>query len=62
MTAGKTYKITKRIKIHTKPICTVEVIQTGVFVKETEKYYVFNGFRVRKDVVTVIKQIKNIRG
>ena len=62
MTAGKKYKITKRIKIHTKPIRTVEIIQTGVFVKETEKYYVFNGFRVRKDVATVIEQIKNRRG
>ena len=62
MTAGKKYKITKRIKIHTKPTYTVEVTQAGVFVKETEKYYVFNDFKVRKDVVTVIEQIKNRRG
>ena len=57
MTIGKTYKITKRIKIHTKPLVMVEVIKTGVFLKETTKSYLFDDFRVGKKVVVNIEEL-----
>jgi hypothetical protein len=49
MTCKKDYVVTKKIKIHTSPLVEVEVVQTGKFVKETPKSYVFDSFRVSKD-------------
>lgn len=54
MTPNKTYTVTKRIKIHTKPLAEIDVPMTGLFVKETDAYYIFRGFKVRKSVVTSI--------
>lgn len=57
MVANKKYKITKRIKIHTSPLFEVDVVQEGKFIKETAKYFVFDTFRVLKQVVISIEQI-----
>ena len=45
---GAMYTVTKKIKLHTKPIRTAMVVETGVFVKETPSSLVFKGFAVRK--------------
>lgn len=36
------------MKIHTSPLVMADVVNEGVFVKETEKSWVFDGFRVSK--------------
>ena len=56
MTPGYIYTITKKIKLHTKPLVEIVFPQTGLFVKETAKYFCFRGFRVRKDCVVQIKE------
>lgn len=53
---NKMYTVTKKIKIHTKPLKVVIVPQTGLFVKQTESYLFFRGFRVRKDCVVQIEE------
>lgn len=55
LTPNKTYTVTKKIKIHTKPLAEINVPMTGLFVKETDFYYIFRGFRVNKSVVASIK-------
>ena len=57
MQPNKVYTVEKEIKIHTKPLCTVIVPQTGAFVKQTDSYFVFRGFRVRKDCVVQIAEV-----
>jgi hypothetical protein len=59
MIPNQTYTICKKIKIHTKPLATVVVSQTGLFVKETDKYLCFRGFKVRKDCVVQISKETN---
>lgn len=56
MTAGNPYKITKEIKLHTKPLRKTEIAKTGVFVRETPKFYIFDKFRVKK------KNVKRLEG
>ena len=56
MTIGGSYKVTKKIKIHTKPDVVANVVQTGIFLRETEKYYIFDDFRVKKSVVVKIQK------
>lgn len=56
MKIGETYKVTKHIKLHTKPLHETDVSITGRFVKETESYYYFDWFRVRKaNIVEIVK-------
>ena len=57
MQPGKTYTVTKKIKLHTKPLIECVVSMTGVFVKETDKYCVFRGFKVRKSVIQNIEKV-----
>ncbi len=59
MSPNQTYRIDKKIKIHTKPLAEVVVSQTGLFVRETFKYFCFKGFRVRKDCVVQISKETN---
>lgn len=54
---NKMYTIAKKIKIHTKPLQEVVVPQTGLFVKETASYYIFVGFKVRKNCVVDIEKV-----
>jgi hypothetical protein len=49
MTFQKEYTVVKKIKLHTSPLRTAEVVQTGKFLGETPKTYVFEGFRVHKN-------------
>ena len=48
MVVGKSYSVTKRIKLHTKPLVVADITQVGVFVKETPKQFIFRNFRVYK--------------
>ena len=57
LTPNKTYSITKKIKIHTKPLTEVFVTQTGTFVKQTNSYFIFRGFKVRKSCVTQVQEV-----
>ena len=52
---NQTYTVTKKIKIHTKPLTEVCVTQTGIFVKHTNSYLIFRGYRVRKSCVIKIE-------
>lgn len=54
---NKKYTIAKKIKIHTKPLTEVLVEQTGIFIKQTDAYYIFLGFRVRKACTVLIKEV-----
>ncbi len=56
MQPNKMYTVVKKIKIHTSPLVQVVVPQTGLFVKETDSYLIFRGFKVKKSVVVDIKE------
>jgi hypothetical protein len=56
LTAHKPYKVTKKIKLHTKPLREELIVKTGVFVRETTKSYIFDGFRVAKSTVIGIEE------
>ena len=56
MQPNKMYTVVKKIKIHTSPLVEVVVPQTGAFVKETDAYLCFRGFKVRKACVVDIKE------
>lgn len=58
MAIGKTYRITKKIKIHTSPLAEVEVVKEGLFMKETAQSYIFDDFRVNKFVVIKIEELE----
>jgi hypothetical protein len=58
MTINKLYRVTKRIKIHTSPLIEVEVVNEGVFKKETKEMYVFDTFRVRKSCLVMCEEIR----
>lgn len=51
------YSVVKKIKIHTKPLIEVVVPQAGLFVKQTDTYLVFVGFRVRKECVVSVTEL-----
>lgn len=55
---NKVYTVVKKIKIHTKPLTEVTVSQTGLFVKQTDSYLIFRGFKVRKNCVVSINEEK----
>lgn len=57
LTPNKQYTVTKKIKIHTKPLVECVVLMTGVFVKETDKYLIFCGFKVKKSVIQNIEKV-----
>ncbi len=56
MIPNKNYEIMKRIKVHTSPLREVDVVQVGRFVKETKKSYMFDNFRVKKELVIHIEE------
>lgn len=56
MTTGTRYLITKRIKLHTKPLRFANITLEGAFKYATDGWYCFNGFRVKKSVVIEIKE------
>lgn len=53
---NRKYTVSKKIKIHTKPLTYVVVSQTGVFVKETHSYLIFRSFKVSKQCVEQIQE------
>lgn len=56
--AGKNYRVTKTIKLHTRPLRVANVVQYGKFVRETKLCLVFGGFKVRKSVITNIEAVE----
>lgn len=58
MIVGNTYRIIKRVKIHTSPVVMADVVKEGVYVKETQKNYIFDTFRVCKSVVIKIEELE----
>lgn len=61
MINGEEYAIIKKIKVHTKPLRFANVIQRGTFKGETSKCYVFDGFKVKKDLIEdVFKRGENM--
>lgn len=52
---GGTYQVFSKLLIHTKPKRTVIACYEGDFVKETDKFLCFKGFRIKKDRVLKIK-------
>ena len=56
MTRGKEYEVTKRIKLHTKPLVEEEIVKTGLFLKETDKSFIFDDFKVSKSTVIKIEE------
>ena len=57
MQPNETYTVTKKIKLHTKPLKECVVSMTGVFVKETDKWLIFRGFKVKKSVIQNIEKV-----
>jgi hypothetical protein len=57
MEYGKFYRVTKRIKIHTKPLVEVTITNIGKFLKETPTQFVFSGFRAKKDNVILMEEL-----
>ena len=57
MKIGKRYKVTAKIKTHTKPLCELIYEKIGTFVKETKAFYVFDNFRVNKANVLHIHEV-----
>ena len=56
MTCNKNYKVTKKIKLHTKPLVEAEITNEGMFLKETENFYCFDGFRVNKETLVKVEE------
>lgn len=57
MTSRGLYQITKRIKLHTKPTRFANITLVGTFKHDTNGWYCFDEFRVRKQNVIDIKPI-----
>ena len=56
MTSGKTYRITKRIKLHTKPLYEADITLTGRYVRESQNFYIFDTFKVKKaNVIKIVE-------
>lgn len=58
MKANKRYRVTKRIKIHTKPLVEVTVVQECIFKKETKTRLCFQEFCVHKHCVLFIEEVE----
>ena len=57
MKQGMLYKVTLRIKVHTSPLREITYDKIGMFVKETDKSYVFDDFHTRKSTVVKIEEV-----
>lgn len=58
MMIGQMYEVITEIKLHTKPLKTAKLIRTGVFIKETNKTFVFDTFVTHKDTVIEMNEVK----
>ncbi len=58
MIYNHTYKITSKIKLHTKPTRELVLDRVGNFLKETQKYYIFDKFVVNKSTVLNIIEVR----
>ena len=54
--SGKIYRITKRIKLHTKPLYEADITLTGRYVRESQNFYIFDTFKVKKaNVIKIVE-------
>lgn len=58
MIPGWFYIVTLRIKSNTYPLRELEYDRAGMYVKETAKCLVFDGFKVRKDNIINIRRVE----
>lgn len=57
MKIGTRYKVTEKIKLHTSPLRECIYDKEGVFIRASNSYYVFDGFRVRKANVIKMQEV-----
>ena len=57
MQPNKMYTVTKKIKIHTSPLYEAIVPLSGIFIKQTAAYLIFDGFKVRKRCVVTVEEV-----
>ena len=54
--SGKIYRITKRIKLHTKQLYEADITLTGRYVRESQNFYIFDTFKVKKaNVIKIVE-------
>jgi hypothetical protein len=51
------YKVTIKIKLHTRPLRELTYEKVGKLIKETSKCYIFEEFQVRKTNVIEIQEV-----
>ena len=52
------YNVTVKIKLHVSPLRELIYDKNGVFVRESNSYYIFDCFRVRKANVIEIQEVE----
>lgn len=52
------YNVTVKIKLHTSPLRELTYDREGIFSKETDSFYIFEGFRIRKSNVVKIREVE----
>ena len=57
MNIGTRYKVTVKIKLHTSPLVELVYDKQGALVRESNSYYIFDGFRVRKANVIKMQEV-----
>ena len=57
MIVYKRYKITVKIKVHTSPLYELVYERTGLLIKETPSFYIFDTFRVKKANVIGFQEV-----
>ena len=50
------YEVISKKKMHTKPLRFATCVQYGRYVKTTKYYYVFDTFRVKKNLIEAIQE------
>ena len=57
MKTNTRYNITVKIKLRTSPLRELTYDKDSVFVRESDSYYIFEDFRVRKTNVIKIQEV-----
>ena len=58
MIPNEYYRIKARLKLHTSPLKILEYEKEGKFIRETDRFYVFDEFMVKKLNVISITHLK----
>ena len=57
MKIHKRYRITVKVKTHTKPLQELIYEKVGVLIRESKSYYIFDWFRVKKSNVIDFNEV-----